>query len=66
VSGPLRMPDWNSLSAAAPQIAGTMRRYLIQLECALRTGSVRNADQALRAFAAFLIERHPTSPPSPR
>ena len=59
MSGPLRMPDWHSLTTAAPQITDTMRRYLIQLDCVLRPRSVRNADQALRAFAAFLTERHP-------
>ena len=59
MSGPLLLPRWDELAAAQPGLVGTMRRYLTQLECVLRPGSVRNADQALRAFAAFLTEGHP-------
>ncbi|MGH3460846.1 MAG: hypothetical protein ACRDP9_05165 [Kribbellaceae bacterium] len=36
-----------------------MRRYLEQIGCVLRPGSVVNTDQALRAFAAFLVETAP-------
>jgi site-specific recombinase XerD len=57
VSGPARLPDWDRLAADLPAVVATMRRYLDQLECTLRPGSVGNADQALRSFATFLIER---------
>ncbi|GIM66331.1 tyrosine-type recombinase/integrase [uncultured Nocardioides sp.] len=58
MSGPLLLPTWEQLSAR-PQIVSTMRRYLNQIGCVLRPGSVTNADQALRAFAGFLAETSP-------
>jgi len=36
-----------------------MRRYLEQIGCILRPGSVNNTDQALRAFAGFLLGSAP-------
>jgi hypothetical protein len=36
-----------------------MRRYLDQIACILRPNSVKNTDQALRAFAGFLVESAP-------
>ena len=36
-----------------------MRRYLEQVACVLRPGSVSGADLALRSFAAFLAEQAP-------
>jgi site-specific recombinase XerD len=59
VSGPQRFPDWPTLHAAVPAVAATMRRYLDQLTCLLRPGSVGNVDQALRSLAAFLVEHAP-------
>jgi site-specific recombinase XerD len=59
VSGPDRFPNWPTLQASTPAVTATMRRYLDQLTCALRPRSVGNADQALRALAAFLIEGAP-------
>jgi site-specific recombinase XerD len=66
VSGPQRgangmgsLPAWADLEPAVPQIAATMRRYLIQIGCVLRPGSVGGADLALRAFAGFLAETVP-------
>ena len=50
--GPL--PAWADLVPAVPQIVATMRRYLTQISCVLRLGSVSGADLALRSFAAFL------------
>jgi hypothetical protein len=50
--GPL--PGWAELEPAVPQIAATMRRYLAQIGCILRPGSVGGAGLALRCFAAFL------------
>jgi integrase len=49
----------DSLEASVPAVAATMRRYLDQLACVLRPGSVGGADLALRSLAAFLVERVP-------
>ena len=46
-------------AARRPQIVATMRRYLEQIGCVLRPGSVNGADLALRSFAAFLVETAP-------
>jgi hypothetical protein len=53
------LPGWAELEPALPQIAATMRRYLAQIGCVLRPGSVGGADLALRCFAAFLAETAP-------
>ena len=58
MSGPLLLPTWEQL-AARPQLVDTMRRYLDQIACVLRPGSVNGADLALRSFAAFLIQTTP-------
>jgi site-specific recombinase XerD len=57
--GPALLPDWQELAEAIPGITGPMRRYLEQIACVLRPGSVRNADQALRSFAGFLAGSAP-------
>jgi hypothetical protein len=44
-------------AASLPAVAATMRRYLDQLACVLRPGSVGGADLALRSLAAFLAEQ---------
>jgi len=54
MSGGERLPDWEHLDAAIPDLVAPMRRYLQQLDCILRPGSVSGADLALRSFAAFL------------
>ena len=56
MTGPALLPDWQQLEKAIPQITGSMRRYLEQVACVLRPGSVSGADLALRSFAAFLAE----------
>ncbi len=53
------LPGWAELETTLPQVAATMRRYLAQITCVLRPGSVSGADLALRAFAAFLAETAP-------
>jgi site-specific recombinase XerD len=53
------LPAWADLEPAVPQVTATMRRYLTQIGCVLRPGSVSGADLALRAFAAFLAETAP-------
>jgi integrase len=59
VSGPLLLPAWEQLAVAKPQVVATMRRYLEQIGCILRPGSVVNTDMALRSFAAFLVQAAP-------
>jgi site-specific recombinase XerD len=59
VSGPLLLPTWDRLAVTLPLVVASMRRYLEQVECVLRQGSVRNTDMALRSFAAFLAEQAP-------
>jgi site-specific recombinase XerD len=59
VSGPVRLPSWDELAAKVPGITGPMRRYLEQIACVLRPGSVVNTDQTLRCFAEFLAEAAP-------
>ena len=59
MSAPERLASWPQIEASAPVMAATMRRYLEQIACSLRPGSVHNADQALRAFAGFLHESAP-------
>ena len=58
MSGPLLLSTWEQLGVR-PLIVDTMRRYLDQIAFILRSGSVRNTDQALRSFAAFLVETAP-------
>jgi site-specific recombinase XerD len=59
VSGPAPLPDWEQLTRAIPAITAPLRRYLEQVACVLRPGSVSGADLALRAFAAFLTQAAP-------
>ena len=56
MSGPLLLPGWDELETTLPAVVDTMRRYLRQIGCILRPGSVRNTDGSLRCFAAFLSE----------
>jgi len=59
VSGPLLLPTWEQLAGSHPELVATMGRYLEQISCVLRPGSVAGTDLALRSFAAFLIESAP-------
>ena len=59
MSGPLLLPTWEQLTTTHPQLVDTMRRYLEQIACVLRPGSVNGADLALRSFAAFVAEAAP-------
>jgi site-specific recombinase XerD len=58
MTGPAALPTWSQL-AVRPQITDPMRRYLDQIACVLRPGSVGGADLALRSFAGFLLETAP-------
>lgn len=59
MTGPALLPDWAQLAEVIPGITIPMRRYLEQVGCVLRPGSVSGADLALRSFAAFLTEASP-------
>ena len=58
-NGLATLPTWQQLEAVVPSMVESMRRYLQQIGCILRPGSVNNTDQALRAFAGFLVETAP-------
>jgi site-specific recombinase XerD len=47
--------DWAALSVEVPQLAATMRRYLIQLGTFLAPRSVDMASHTLRQFAGWLV-----------
>lgn len=51
--------DWDHISAAAPVLASTMRRYLDQCALSLRPSSVTLFDTTLRQFAGYLLTDHP-------
>ena len=53
------LPTWADLGNLVPQLVAPMRRYLTQIACVLRPGSVGGADLALRSFAAFLAQTAP-------
>ncbi|MEP6667000.1 MAG: tyrosine-type recombinase/integrase, partial [Nocardioidaceae bacterium] len=59
MSGPLLLPTWEQLAVTHPAMVDTTRRYLEQVACVLRPGSVKGADLALRSFTAFLVETSP-------
>jgi site-specific recombinase XerD len=46
--------EWGELSASAPQLVATMRRYLVQLSTILAPKSVEVADGTLRQLARWL------------
>ncbi len=58
-NGAAALPAWEELEDAVPAIVVTMRRYLEQIACILRPGSVVNTDIALRSFAGFVAETAP-------
>ena len=58
-NGMAPLPGWDELNSARTALVTPMRRYLEQIACILRPGSVRNTDQALRSFAGFLLEHAP-------
>ena len=59
MTGPLLLPAWEQLAGTVPGVTVPMRRYLEQIACVLRPGSVSGADLALRSFAAFLASQNP-------
>ena len=61
MTGPALLPSWEQLEETIPAVTVPMRRYLTQIACVLRPGSVSGGDLALRSFAAFLAG---TAPPA--
>jgi site-specific recombinase XerD len=59
MSAPVRFSTWDTLQEPLPEVVATMRRYLDQLDCLLRPGTVHNTDSVLRSMATFLAERTP-------
>ena len=53
------LSTWAQLSDSVPGIADVMVRYIEQIACLLRPGSVTGTDLDLRSFATYLIEYHP-------
>jgi site-specific recombinase XerD len=53
---PVSQREWAELARRAPQLAASMRRYLIQLTTFLTPRSVDAADQTLRQFANWLLD----------
>ena len=58
-NGMAPLPSWQDIEPVVPQMVDTMRRYLTQISCVLRPGSVKGADLALRCFAGFLVQTAP-------
>lgn len=54
-----RLATWEQIEAAVPAVAEVMLRYVQQIACVLRPGSVVGIDLDLRSFATHLIECHP-------
>lgn len=50
---------WEQLTEAVPDIADVMVRYVEQVACILRPGSVVGTDLDLRCFATYLLQCHP-------
>jgi len=59
VTGPSRPGHWQELQQQAPELAGTMRRYLAQLAISMRPSSVGLIDTTLRHLASYLTGCHP-------
>jgi integrase len=57
---PTAAATWAQITAAAPQLASTMKNYLAQIGVSSRPGTVESADLALRVFAGHLIETDPS------
>ena len=56
---PVNEVDWDDLTAVAPVMVATMRRYLHQCGLSLRPSSVTLFDTTLRQFGATLIAADP-------
>ena len=61
MSGPVLLPTWEQLGAR-PQIVDTMRRYLEQIACVLRPGSVAVSIWGCAPSLRSWSRPHPRSP----
>lgn len=58
MSIPAPLMRWEQLEPGRPVMVDTMCRFVVQIGCTLRPGSIRGADLALRSFATFLAEHY--------
>jgi hypothetical protein len=52
-------PDWDEIARRAPQMAATLRRYLIELERSAAPTVADLTERALRQFAGRIVRRDP-------
>lgn len=52
-------PDWDEIARRAPQLAATLRRYVIELQRSAPARTVESVERALRQFAGHLTEADP-------
>ena len=64
MSGPVLLPTWEQL-AAAQEIVDTMRRYLEQISCVLRPGSVNNTPTGAARLRRLLPRDRTRAAPPP-
>ena len=57
-NAPAPIATWDDL-AERPELVETAVRYLDQIACVLRPGSVKNMDSTMRAFVEFLVQCAP-------
>jgi len=60
LQAPSSTSDWAVLTARAPQLAATMRRYLDQQAVTLAPSTITAADRALRVFGLWVCDHDPT------
>jgi integrase len=53
-----RVEHWTALTAQAPLLVSTLRRYLAQIALTMRPGSVALIDTTLRHFAVYVTDHH--------
>jgi integrase len=52
-------PDWDEIARRAPQMAATLRRYLIELERSASLAMVDHTERVLRQFAGRIVRGDP-------
>jgi integrase len=52
-------PDWDEIARRAPQLAATLRRYVIELQRHANPGTVDAVERTLRQFAGHVTEADP-------
>jgi hypothetical protein len=63
---PFGEPDWDQIGDAAPQMAATLRRYLVELARSAPPAKLAATERALRQLAGRIIRvaDHGISPPA--